>query len=76
MKRLLMLIAVMFFTGIAANAQTEVKVEKTTTPGQKVHNTFSKHKRYKGYKVKGKVNGHKVKTNVNTKTGEAEIKHD
>ena len=74
MKRILMLIAVVLFTGMAAQAQTEIKVKKTTTPGQKVHNTFSKHKRYKGYKVKGKVNGHKIKGNVNAKTGEAEIK--
>ena len=35
-------------------AQTEVKVTKTITPAQKVHNTFSRHKHYKGYKVKSK----------------------
>lgn len=74
MKKVLMLIAVIFFTGMAAQAQTDVKVKKTATPGQKIHNTFSKHKRYKGYKVKGKVNGHKVKGHVNAQTGEAEIK--
>ena len=40
------------------------KVKKTSTLGQKVHNTFSKHKRYNGYKVKHKryENGHMVKT--------------
>jgi len=32
-----------------------VKVKKTSTLGQKVHNTFHKHKKYNGYKVKTKV---------------------
>jgi hypothetical protein len=30
-------------------------VKKTSTFGQKVHNTFHKHKKYNGYKVKTKV---------------------
>ena len=35
-------------------AQTEVKVTKSITPAQKVNETFSRHKHYKGYKVKSK----------------------
>jgi hypothetical protein len=31
------------------------KVKKTSSLGQKAHNTFSKHKHYNGYKVKRKV---------------------
>ena len=31
------------------------KVKRTSSLGQKAHNTFSKHKRYNGYKVKRKV---------------------
>jgi hypothetical protein len=42
--------------GITSFAQTVVKkedkVKRTTTLGQKVHNTFHKHKHYSGYKVK------------------------
>ena len=46
------------------------KVKKTSNVGQKVHNTFSKHKHYKGYKVKktSNVNGHEVKTKTKVKT--------
>jgi hypothetical protein len=33
-------------------AKDEVKVKKTTTVPQKVHNVFSKHKHYSGTKVK------------------------
>ncbi len=33
-------------------AKDEVKVKKTTTVPQKVHNIFSKHKHYSGTKVK------------------------
>ena len=40
------------------------KVKRTATLGERAHNTFSKHKRYNGYKVKRKTyeNGHMVKT--------------
>ncbi len=31
------------------------KVKRTSSLGQKAHNTFSKHKRYNGYKEKRKV---------------------
>lgn len=44
-----------FTVGIAAHAQdNKDKVKKTSTIPQKIHNTFSKHKRHKGYKVKHK----------------------
>ena len=33
-------------------AKDEVKVKKTTTVPQKLHNVFSKHKHYSGTKVK------------------------
>ncbi len=54
------------------NDKDHDKVKKTSTLGQKVHNTFSKHKRYNGYKVKHKstVNGHEVKTKKKVKTDE------
>lgn len=51
------LIAILF-SGIAAGsyAQTgdvkKAKVKKTSTVPQKVHNTFSKHKKYSGHKEK------------------------
>lgn len=42
--------------GLSAFAQTTTKkvdkVKRTTTVPQKVHNVFSKHKRYSGYKTK------------------------
>ncbi len=39
--------------------EVKEKVKKTSTIPQKVHNTFSKHKKYKGYKVKHKVENKK-----------------
>lgn len=71
-----MLLIVSLSLGIGAKAQTETKVKKTTTPGQKIHNVFSKHKRHKGYKVKTEWNGHKTKKTVNYKTGKTEVKKD
>ena len=48
-----------FTVSMSASAQQvkdeKTKVKKTTTVGQKVHNTFSKHKHYKGHKHKHKV---------------------
>lgn len=55
------LLVVMLFCGIAAGASAQEgtlkkeKVKKTSTIPQKVHNTFSKHKKYSGVKVKRKV---------------------
>ena len=57
MKKLV--IASMLFCGLSfgASAQTvkKEKVKKTSTIPQKVHNTFSKHKKYSGVKAKAKV---------------------
>lgn len=77
MKKFLILILCIFTIAIGAQAQqTEVKVKKTTTPVQKVHNMTHRHKHYKGYKVKRKyASGHVTKTKVDKKTGEVEVKH-
>ena len=65
MKKLTVLLMLICAFCVTTFAQTETKdkVKKTSTFGQKVHNTFSKHKRYNGYKVKRKkeVNGHTVR---------------
>ena len=74
MKKLLLFIALVMGISLASQAQTKVK--KTSTPGQKVHNTFSKHKHYNGYKVKSEKNDVKHKTKVNTTTGEVKHKTD
>ncbi len=74
MKKLLLFIALVMGISLASQAQTKVK--KTSTPGQKVHNTFSRHKRYNGYKVTTEKNGVRHKTRVNTKKGEVKHKTD
>jgi hypothetical protein len=65
------IIAVALFVCVAASAalaqqdvNKDTKVKKTSNVGQKVHNTFSRHKHYNGYKVKSvkHVDGHDVKT--------------
>jgi hypothetical protein len=48
----------------AQDSKTKTKVERKTSIPQKVHNTFSKHKKSKGYQVKRKKNGTTVKTTV------------
>ena len=60
------------FAQTVANDKDHDKVKKTTNVGQKIHNTFSKHKHYNGYKVKHKTteNGHEVKTKKKVKTDE------
>ena len=57
MKRIIVLLTLASFVSLTTLAQKEekVKVKHTSTIGQKVHNTFSKHKHYSGYKVKKKV---------------------
>jgi hypothetical protein len=68
MKKIAVAILLICATVSASFAQQDVnkdtKVKKTSNVGQKVHNTFSKHKHYNGYKVKSvkHVNGHDVKT--------------
>ena len=67
----------LFTVGFAASAQTvKTEVKKTTTAKQKLHNTFSKHKHYKGYKVTKKNGKHKSKRKVNTMTGEVKAKNE
>ncbi|MGH2647765.1 MAG: hypothetical protein ACRDE8_09370 [Ginsengibacter sp.] len=75
MKKLLLLLALITSISLGTHAQdTKHKVKKTSTAGQKVHNTFSKHKKHNGYKVKNEHNGVKHKHKVNTATGEVKNK--
>lgn len=64
MKKLMTMLLVMVFSFTAAYAQEEVKVKRTSSPTQKVHNVFSRHKKYNGVKAKHKVNGRKRKVEV------------
>ena len=64
MKKLLIAIIMFFALGSTSFAQekkkeVKEKVKPTSTIPQKVHNTFSKNKRHKGYKVKHKVENKK-----------------
>ena len=57
MKRIVLVTLMMIGIVATSFAQDKVvkdreKVRKTSTPGQKVHNIFHKHKHYSGYKVK------------------------
>lgn len=64
MKKLLLLCSAFALAASVATAQEKTKTEKTqvvkdettvkktATPGQKVHNTFSKKKKYSGTKTK------------------------
>lgn len=71
MKKLLLFLMLTFSIGIVTQAQDgKDKIKKTSTGPQKVHNTFSKHKHYKGYKVKHKHHGVTHKHKVDTKHGE------
>lgn len=74
MKKLLFLLVIMFTLNIATNAQDKDKVKKTSTIPQKAHNTVSRHKHYKGYKIKHKHNGVTHKHKVNYKDGEVKNK--
>lgn len=60
MKKLLLAFLMILGLSLASFAQERVvkksyKVKRTSSLGQKAHNTFSKHKRYNGYKIKHKV---------------------
>jgi hypothetical protein len=58
MKKLLTLVILFAGVNFAASSQAplkKAKVKKTSTIPQKVHNTFSKHKKYSGTKSKVKV---------------------
>jgi len=75
MKKLLFLVMLTFSIGIVTHAQdNKDKVRKTSTVPQKVHNTFSKHKKHSGYRTKQKHNGVTHKHIVNTKEGEVRDK--
>ena len=74
MKKLLFLLLAIMALNISVNAQEKDKVKKTSTIPQKVHNTFSKHKKYKGYKVKRKHNGVTRKHKVDYKNAEVKNK--
>ncbi len=70
-----MLLMLIFSIGTIASAQeNKDKVKKTSTVPQKVHNTFSKHKKHKGYKSKHKHNGVTRKHKVDMKAGEEKTK--
>jgi hypothetical protein len=75
MKKLIIFLMLTFSVGTIAHAQDDKdKVKKTSTVPQKVHNTFSKHKKYKGHKVKHKHNGTTTKHKVDAKEGEVKDK--
>ncbi len=74
MKKFLSVLAFAMCISFSTHAQDTTKVKKTSSPTQKVHNTFSKHKRYNGYKVKKDSSGVEKKTKVNTTTGEVKRK--
>lgn len=56
MKKIIVIILLCAFSVTTFAQQTVVKkedkVKRTSTLGQKVHNTFHKHKHYNGYKTK------------------------
>jgi len=54
--------------------EREKKVKKTASIDQKVHNTFSRHKKHNGYKVKTERNGIDRVHKVNTHTGKVKDK--
>lgn len=58
---MLCLISLAFAQSKTVVAKDEVKIKKTTTIPQKVHNVFSKHKKYNGTKTKHVVKTAKVK---------------
>lgn len=68
MKKIVFALLVFMAAGtVSVSAQddkTKTKVERKTSIPQKVHNTFSKHKKSKGYTVKHKHNGVTRKTTV------------
>ena len=71
MKKLFAMAMLAMFSVATINAQEqtkvvkeETKVKKTSTVPQKVHNTFSKHKRYSGKKI---THTKKVENSTTTK---------
>jgi hypothetical protein len=77
MKKIFLSLLIAMSCYLVSNAQdSKTKVKKTSNAGQKVHNTFSKHKKHNGYKVKTEHNGVEKKHKVNTHTGEVKNKTD
>jgi len=77
MKKLLSVLLLAVCISFSTQAQDkDTKVKQTSSPTQKVQNTFSKHKRHNGYKAKDETNGVDSKTKVNTTTGEVKAKKD
>lgn len=75
MKKLLLFLMFTLSIGIVTNAQdSKDKVKKTSTVPQKVHNTFSKHKKHKGHKSKHMHNGVTRKHKVDNRDGEVKDK--
>ena len=74
MKKLLFLLMFAFTVGVTVNAQDKDKLKKTSTVPQKVHNTVSKHKKYKGYKTKHKHGNTTRKHKVDYKDGDVKNK--
>ena len=70
MKKLLFIIFILFTSlgNLFAQENTH-KVKKTSTIPQKVHNVFSSHKHYSGYKSKRERHGIKRKHKVNYRKG-------
>lgn len=67
MKKLLLAIVLFAATSAGVSAQekeSKVKVKKTSTIPQKIHNTFSKHKKYSGVKAKVKVDKKTTETKM------------
>ena len=72
MKKLLFVLIISLFTGVAVKAQDDKdKVKKTSSIPQHVlnKNPLRKHKRHNGYKTKHKHHGVVTKKTVNTKNG-------
>lgn len=77
MKKLFLFAVLSMSLALTTKAQDDKdKVKPTSTAGQKIHNTFSKHKHHNGYKAKHKHNGVTKKHKVNTQTGEIKNKSD
>jgi hypothetical protein len=77
MKKLFLFLALTFSISMVTHAQdSKDKVKQTSTVPQKIHNTVSKNKHHKGYKVKHKHNGVTAKHKVDRKAGEVKDKTD
>ena len=77
MKKFLLILVLAFSFSLATHAQdSKDKVKQTSTVPQKVHNTFSKHKKHNGYKTKHKHHGVTHKKKVDYKKGTVKMKKD